>query len=86
MCKFSRNLWTNQTLNLINRSGSSGKIMKLRLTPHQSISRASADFAQQVREEHKEYVSDEGSLLFQEKMAFRNRYSYKLLIEHLKHT
>jgi hypothetical protein len=79
----SRSVWTNQALNLINQSGSSGKIMKLRLIPHQSIARASSDFAEQVRDEHKEYASDEGSLLFQEKkMAFRNK--CKLLIEHLK--
>jgi len=44
---------------LTNHSGSSGKIVKLRLTPHQNIARASADLAEQVRDEHKEYVSDE---------------------------
>jgi hypothetical protein len=54
MRKISRRVLKNQTLNLINHSGSSGKIMKLRLTPHQSIARASANFAEQVRDEHKE--------------------------------
>jgi len=81
MGKISRRVWTNQTLNMANHSGSSGKIVKLRLSPHQSIARASTDLDEQVRDEHKEYVSDEGSLLFQEKMAFYNR--PKLLIGHL---
>jgi hypothetical protein len=72
--KISRRVCANQTLNLINHSGSSGKIVKLRLTPHQSIARASTDLAEQVRDEHKEYVSDGGSLIFQEKkMTFLNR-------------
>ena len=83
MRKISRRVWTNQTLNLINHSGSSGKIVKLCLTPHQSIARESNDLAEQVRDEHKDYVIDGGSLLFQEKVAFRNR--YKLLIDYIKH-
>lgn len=82
MSKISRRVQANQTLNVINHSGSSGKIVKLRLTPHQNIARASADLAEQVRDVQKEYVSDEGSLLFQEKTAFHNR--PKLLIGHLK--
>jgi hypothetical protein len=67
---------------MTNHSDSSGQIVKLRLNPHQSIARANTDLDEQVRDEYKEYVSDEGSLLFQEKMAFHNR--PKLLIGHLK--